>query len=386
VEDSKFEVVAVDGLARLGYLKTGHGDVQTPVFMPVGTNANVKLLSTRDLEELQVEIILSNSYHLAVKPGVDVIKSLGGLHSFMNWKGGILTDSGGFQIFSLRKLIKVDDEGVLITSPVDGSKLFLTPELSIRIQRDLGSDIVMVLDQCGHPNSSYLETKDALRRTHAWAKRSVRVGVADNQMLFGIAQGGMFSDLRRMSAQYLAGLNFDGYAVGGLSIGEPLDLTLEMTYETTNNLPRGKARYFMGGGSPDLIVQLVDLGVDMFDSVFPTRIARHGTALTSYGRLNVRSSKFKTDRSPIDMNCDCFVCRRFSRAYIHHLFDRKEVLGGTLLSFHNIRFMMNLMKRIRESILKGSFKLLKKEVLELYEQKKDSNCDVVGNDRGFNTG
>lgn len=361
-----FEIKVCNGKARVGKLHTSHGVFDTPIFMPVGTNANVKLMRADDLKSIGVGILLGNSYHLAVKPGLDVIKIHGGLHSFMNWNGGILTDSGGFQVFSLRDLRQINDDGVLIRSPVDGSKLFLTPELSIEIQRVLGSDIVMVLDHCPGPMDSYEEALKSLRRTHQWADRCLKYGVNEGQMLFAIAQGGMYEDLRRLSAQELAKMPFDGFAVGGLSLGEEFEKTLHLTGVTVESLPIEKPRYFMGGGSPELIVHLVEIGVDMFDSVFPTRLARHGTALTFKGRLNIKSARFKDDLDPIEEGCDCIACKNYTRSYIHHLFDRGETLGGILLTNHNLRFMMRFMERLRRSIYDGTFVDLKKEVINSY--------------------
>lgn len=361
-----FEIKFCSGMARVGKIHTAHGVFETPVFMPVGTNANVKLMRADELKEIGVGILLGNSYHLAVKPGLSVIKLHGGLHNFMNWNSGILTDSGGFQVFSLKDLRQINDDGVLIRSPVDGSKLFLTPEFSIEIQRVLGSDIVMVLDHCPGPMESYEEALRSLKRTHQWADRCLKYGVNEGQMLFAIAQGGMYEDLRQLSAQKLAEMPFDGFAIGGLSLGEEFEKTLYLTKVTVESLPLEKPRYFMGGGSPELIVNLVEIGVDMFDSVFPTRLARHGTALTFKGRLNVKSARFKNDLDPIEEGCDCIACRNYSRSYVHHLLDRGEILGGMLLTNHNLRFMMRFMERLRRSIYDGTFMDLKKEVIDSY--------------------
>ncbi|MEJ5228802.1 MAG: tRNA guanosine(34) transglycosylase Tgt [Pseudothermotoga sp.] len=375
-----FEIVARSGTARVGRLHTAHGVFETPVFMPVGTNANVKLMRVDQLKEIGVQILLGNSYHLAVKPGLETIKLHGGLHGFMGWNGGILTDSGGFQVFSLKDLRQINDDGVMIKSPVDGSKLFLTPEFSIDIQKTLNSDIVMVLDHCPSPNDSYEEAIRSLKRTQHWAERSLKHGVNSWQLLFAIAQGGMYEDLRRLSAQKLAELPFSGFAVGGLSLGEEFEKTLYLTSVTVESLPFEKPRYFMGGGSPELIVHLVEMGVDMFDSVFPTRLARHGAALTFKGRLNIRSARYKNDLKPIEDECDCMVCRNHSRSYIHHLFDRGEVLGGILLTHHNLRFMMRFMQRLRDSIANGTFSEYKKEVIDSYVKGEgDGLCsDIAG--------
>ncbi|KUK20357.1 tRNA guanosine(34) transglycosylase Tgt [Pseudothermotoga lettingae] len=373
---SCFEIVSKFGEARVGKLHTNHGDYETPIFMPVGTNANVKLTDTMRLKEIGAGIILGNSYHLAVRPGLDVIRLHGGLHQFMGWKGGILTDSGGFQVFSLRKLRDIGDDGVLITSPVDGSKMLLTPELSMEIQSTLNSDIVMVLDHCPGPEDSYTESMVSAKRTYNWAMRCLKHGVNEHQLLFAIAQGGVYEDLRKLSAEQLSQLPFDGFAIGGLSLGEPFEKTLYLTQITVSALPFENPRYFMGGGSPALIIQLVEMGVDMFDSVFPTRLARHGAALTWKGRLNIKSARFKRDLQPIEENCDCFVCQNYSKSYLHHLFDRKEVLGGILLTYHNLHFMMKFMNKIRNSIEDRTFKTLKREVLDVYGKGKKADLYV----------
>jgi len=361
----EFEVKKIFGKARLGVMKLHHGAVETPVFMPVGTNANVKLLTPRDLEEAGAEIILSNTFHLMLKPGVEIIKLHRGLHNFMGWKRPILTDSGGFQVFSLPK-IRIDDEGVVFRSPIDGSKIFLNPEISMEVQIALGSDICMVFDHCPVPDADYEEVKEATERTYRWALRSKKAFKTENQALFGIVQGGIYPDLRRESALQITSIGFDGYAIGGLSIGEERSLTLEMTEVTVEFLPEDKPRYFMGGGSPELILELVDRGVDMFDSVFPTRIARHGTALTWNGKLNLKASYNKRSLEPVDERCGCYTCKNFTRSYIHHLFDRGEVLGQILLTIHNINFMISLMKEVRRSIEDGTFNELKSRVVEVY--------------------
>ncbi|PLV60361.1 tRNA guanosine(34) transglycosylase Tgt [Thermotoga sp. KOL6] len=361
----EFEVKKRLKNARLGVLKLHHGTVETPVFMPVGTNANVKLLTPRDLEEAGVEIILSNTFHLMLKPGVEIIKLHNGLHNFMGWRKPILTDSGGFQVFSLPKL-KINDEGVVFKSPIDGSKVSLNPEISMSVQIELGSDICMVFDHCPPPNASYEEMKEATERTYKWAIRSKKAFKTENQALFGIVQGGTYPDLRRESALQITSLGFDGYAVGGLSIGEERILTLEMTEITVEHLPEDKPRYFMGGGSPELILELVERGVDMFDSVFPTRIARHGTALTWKGKLNLKASYNKKSLEPIDRECGCYTCNNFTRSYIHHLISRGEVLGQILLTIHNVNFMISFMREIRRSIENGTFGEFKSRLLEAY--------------------
>ena len=347
-----FEVLRTNGRARLGRIETTHGGFETPVFMPVGTNANVKRMTPRDLEEVGVEIILSNTFHLYLKPGMEVIKLHDGLHSFMKWKKSILTDSGGFQVFSL-KIEKISDDGVWIRSPIDGSKIFMSPEVSMEVQKVLGSDIVMAFDQCTEPDVSYEEAKEAVRRTFEWAKRS-RDLIKPPQALFGIVQGAVYEDLRNLSAEQITSIDFEGYAIGGLSVGEPREITLRMSELT------------MGAGSPELILELVSMGVDMFDSVFPTRLARHGVALTWSGRINLRAAKYRKDMRPIDDSCGCYTCRTFTRSYVHHLFSRKEILGQILLTIHNVKFMVDFMKKVRESIREGKFEEFKRDFMRRY--------------------
>ncbi len=359
-----FRVLKRDGRARLGRIETAHGGFETPVFMPVGTNANVKLMRPSDLEEAGARIILSNAFHLYLKPGLEVIKLHGGLHNFMGWKGSILTDSGGFQVFSL-KILELDDTGVTIKSPIDGGPVRITPEISMEIQRVLGSDIVMAFDQCTHPDASKEEVERAIERTFKWAKIS-RSLISPPQAIFGIIQGGVYEDLRKESARQITSLDFDGYAIGGLSVGEPKELTLKMSRVTVEEMPEDKPRYFMGAGSPDLILELVGLGVDMFDSVFPTRIARHGAALTWKGRINIRSAKYRMDKTPLDPECSCYTCRNFTRSYINHLFSRGEVLGQILLTIHNVSFMIDFMDKVRKSISEGRFEEFKERFLREY--------------------
>ncbi len=359
-----FKVLKTLGRVRLGVLETPHGGFETPIFMPVGTNANVKLMTPRDLEEAGARIILSNAFHLYLKPGLDVIKKHGGLHNFMAWNRSILTDSGGFQVFSL-KIKKIDENGVVVKSPIDGSDVFINPEVSMEIQKTLGSDIVMAFDQCSDPSATYEETKEAMERTFKWAKKS-RELISKPQALFGIVQGGIFEDLRRKSTEQITSIDFEGYAIGGLSVGEPRDITLKMTDVVTRLLPEEKPRYFMGAGSPELILELVSLGVDMFDSVFPTRVARHGVALTYNGKLNLRAAKYRYDTRPIDESCKCYTCKTFTRSYIHHLLSKKEVLGQILLTIHNINFMIDFMKKLRRSIMEEKFEKFKESFLKSY--------------------
>ncbi len=365
----EFKILKSAGRARFGILKTPHGSFETPVFMPVGTNANVKLMAPRDLEDAGAKIILSNAFHLYLKPGLDVIKEHGGLHEFMAWKGSILTDSGGFQVFSL-KIKKIDESGVIVKSPIDGSNVFMSPEVSMEVQKVLGSDIVMAFDQCTDPNASYEETKEAMERTFKWAKKS-RELISKPQALFGIVQGGIFEDLRKRSTEQITSVDFEGYAIGGLSVGEPREITLKMTDVVTKLLPEERPRYFMGAGSPELIIELVSLGVDMFDSVFPTRVARHGVALTYDGKLNLRAAKYRHDLRPIDESCSCYTCRTFTRSYIHHLLSKKEVLGQILLTIHNINFMIDFMEKLRRNIMEGKFEKFKEDFLNRYGGRTD---------------
>ncbi|MCX7653456.1 MAG: tRNA guanosine(34) transglycosylase Tgt [Fervidobacterium sp.] len=372
MDSLKFEIINQHGLARRGRIYLPHGIVETPTFMPVGTNANVKLITPHILEENNVQIILSNAFHLYLKPGLDVIRNFGGLHEFMRWRKPILTDSGGFQVFSLKKGQRITDDGVWIMSPIDGSKHYITPELSMEIQATLGSDIVMAFDYCADPKDGYEEAKRAVKLTTKWAKRSLEhLRRISNQAIFGIIQGAVYEDLRELSLQEITQFNFDGFAIGGLSVGEPREMTINIVKFIAPKMPSNKPRYFMGGGSPDLLVELVSSGVDMFDSVFPTRVARHGLAVTWNGKFNIRSAKFKYDKTPIDEKCNCYTCRNFSKAYIRHLFDRKEVLGQILLTIHDVHFMMEFGQKMRESIESGTFDKFKKEVVVAYE--KDSN-------------
>ncbi len=368
----KFEVLASDGKARRGRITLPHGVVETPTFMPVGTNANVKLVTPAQLKENNVQIILSNAFHVYLKPGLDVIREFGGLHRFMNWDRPILTDSGGFQVFSLKEGQKIKEDGVQIVSPLDGTKHFITPELSMEIQAVLGSDIVMAFDYCADPKDGYEEAKKAVRLTFEWAKKSLNhLRKLSSQALFGIVQGSVYPDLRKISAEQISSLDFDGLAIGGLSVGEPREQTIEMLGITTDLLPKEKPRYFMGGGSPELLVDLVAEGVDMFDSVFPTRVGRHGLAVTWDGKYNIRAARFKFDKEPISDKCFCYVCQNFSRGYIRHLFDREETLGQILLTLHNIHFLMEFGEELRESIQKGEFESFRKKIKEAYNKTKE---------------
>ncbi|MCL6516510.1 tRNA guanosine(34) transglycosylase Tgt [Alicyclobacillus sp.] len=354
-------------LARRGRLHTPHGTVETPVFMPVGTQATVKTMAPWELTEMGAGIILSNTYHLHLRPGEDLIRRMGGLHGFMRWPGAILTDSGGFQVFSLAGLRKITDEGVQFRSHLDGSPRFFSPERVMEIENALGADIIMAFDECPpYPSTrSYLET--SLRRTLDWARRCKRAHARpEAQALFGIVQGGEHLDLRRAAAEALVELDLPGYAVGGLSVGEPKPVMHEVLEHTTPLLPADKPRYLMGVGSPEDLFEGVERGIDMFDCVLPTRIARNGTVLTSRGKLVIRNARYAEDPRPLDEACDCRVCRTFSRAYIRHLIKAQEVLGIRLTTYHNVHFLLRLMEGIRQAIENGRFLEFKREFYDTY--------------------
>ncbi len=340
----------VNSFARCGKIVTGHGVIQTPVFMPVGTQATVKALTPDDLYELNINVILANTYHLYLRPGADLISKARGLHSFMNWNKSLLTDSGGFQVFSLSRLRQITDEGVYFRSHIDGSRHFLTPEMVMNVQQQLGADIIMCFDECCAYDCSYEEAHNAVTRTTKWAERCLSAHEPEGQALFGIVQGGMFEELRSKSMDQLIPLDFPGYAIGGLSVGESKDDMYRVLSFTAPKLPDDKPRYLMGVGSPEDLLQGVKNGIDMFDCVLPTRLARHGSAFTSKGRITVRNFTFAEDFSPLDDECDCYVCKNYSRAYIRHLIKAGELLVHRLLSIHNLYFLENLMKNIRNSI------------------------------------
>ena len=353
--------------ARAGILHTPHGDFLTPIFMPVGTQATVKSISPDELEELGAGIILSNTYHLFLRPGADLIEEAGGLHKFMHWNHGILTDSGGFQVFSLGELRKITEEGVTFRSHIDGSKKFLSPEISIEVQMKLGSDIAMAFDECIPYPADYNYTKESTERTHRWAERSLNAEKRNDQGVFGICQGGMYFDLRQHSAETLSEMDFDGFAIGGLSVGEPKNLMYEMLEVSTKYLPEDKARYLMGVGTPDHLIEGVARGVDMFDCVFPTRVARNGLAMVSPStsakvRLVMKNSCFTHDHEVLEKNCNCYACRNnFTRAYIRHLIRADEIFGLRLLTLHNLYYLQNFMRRMRESILADEFNNFREE-------------------------
>jgi len=353
---SCFTLNATDGTARSGVLHTAHGDVPTPAFMPVGTKATVKTVDPAELRAVGTTILLGNTYHLHFRPGEDVIAELGGLHAFMAWDGPILTDSGGFQVFSLRDtLLAVDDEGATFRSVYDGSAARLTPELAARIQAQLGSDVAMCLDICSPPGSPRPELDEAVRRTTLWAERQRNLPRAPGQLRFAITQGGLDAELRARSSEDLVALDYDGYAIGGLSVGEDRAPMFDATTAAAAALPHDKPRYFMGIGDPEGVIEVIARGVDMFDCVLPTRTARTGSALTWEGRLNLRNARFARDPRPLDESCGCPACTRFTRAYIRHLVNQEEILGLRLLSLHNLRFVLDLVAAARASIERGDF-------------------------------
>lgn len=353
--------------ARLGRLHTPHGVIETPIFMPVGTQATVKTMSPEELKQMNAQIILSNTYHLFLRPGHDIVKEAGGLHSFMNWDRPILTDSGGFQVFSLSDLRKITEEGVHFRNHLSGEKLFISPEKAMEIQNALGADIMMAFDECPpHPaERDYVKT--SLERTSRWAERSLKAHQRSNdQALFGIVQGGMYKDLREQSAKELVSLDFPGYAVGGLSVGEPKDIMYDILEHTTPLLPEKKPRYLMGVGDPESLFEGVIRGIDMFDCVLPTRIARNGTTMTSQGRVVVRNAKYARDFSPLDPKCGCYTCTNYTKAYMRHLIKADETFGLRLTSYHNLYFLLDLMKNIREAIKEDRLLEYKEEFFAEY--------------------
>ena len=353
--------------ARLGIVHTPHGSFETPMFMPVGTKATVKTMSPEELRQIEAKIILGNTYHLWLQPGNDIIKHAGGLHKFMNWNGPILTDSGGFQVFSLSNLRKISEEGVEFRHHTNGSKLFLSPEKSMEIQNDLGSDIMMAFDECPPMPSEYKYVKDSIDRTTRWAERCLKAHARpEDQALFGIIQGGEYKDLREQSAKELVELDFPGYAIGGLSVGEPKPVMYEMVEHTEQFMPKDKPRYLMGVGSPDALIECSIRGMDMFDCVLPTRIARNGTCMTSNGRLVIKNAKFADDLITLDENCDCYTCKNYSRSYIIHLIKAEETFGIRLTTIHNLHFLLKLMEDIRQAIREDRLLDFKAEFFEQY--------------------
>lgn len=361
-----FELLRKQGAARAGVFTTPHGDIHTPVFAPVGTQATVKAVTPEQLQETGASLVLANTYHLYLRPGADLIAEHGGLHNFMQWSGPMLTDSGGFQVFSLSAIRKVDDEGVTFKSHIDGSMHRLTPELSIGVQEKLGADIIMAFDECAVPDNLEYNRR-SMTRTHAWLERCVTAKTREDQALFGIVQGGIFPELRRESARFVSSLDLPGVAIGGLSVGETKDQMHEILEVVDPLLPQDKPRYLMGVGSPEDLINGIMRGVDIFDCVLPTRLARHQAAFTHDGRINLMNSVNARSFSPIDEGCQCYTCRHFTRAYLRHLIIAKEILASTLISIHNIQFLITLMKNARQSILDGTFDTFAAAFLERYQ-------------------
>ncbi len=353
--------------ARIGELSTPHGKVPTPVFLPVGSQGAVKTLTPQEVKDIGCKMLLANTYHLYLRPGIDVIEQAGGLHNFMGWERAILTDSGGYQVFSLSPLRKVSDDGVTFRSHIDGSQHHFTPELAIYYQERLGADIIMALDECPAHDDSPEKVKKATERTHKWAERCLKALKRPDQALYAIVQGGMSAELRKESANYLSSLDFPGYAIGGLSVGEPKQTTLSMIEETVHFLPENKPRYLMGVGSPEDIVEAVARGVDIFDSALPTRVARNGALFSWEGRRNITNAVYKDMEQPIVADCNCYTCRNFSAAYLHHLFSCGELLAYRLATIHNLSFIAELVAKIRGAIIDGTFLSFKDEFLASYQ-------------------
>ncbi len=365
----KYELIKKDKntKARLGRITTPHGTFETPVFMAVGTQGTVKTLVKEELETIGSQVILGNTYHLWCQPGNDIVREAGGLHKFMNWDRTILTDSGGFQVFSLAKLRDIKEEGVTFKHHKNGSKLFLSPEISMKIQNDLGSDIMMCFDECPPYPATYEYMQNSVERTIRWAKRCYEAHARkDEQGLFGIIQGGEYLDIRKHCVEELTKIPFDGFSVGGLSVGESKDIQNNVLEYTVPLLPEDKPRYLMGVGSPGAILDAVERGIDMFDCVLPTRIARHGTAMTSEGRLIIKNKEFERDFTPLDHKCDCYCCKNYTRAYLRHLLKANEMLAYRLISIHNISFLVNLTNGIRDAIREDRFLEFKKQIYEEY--------------------
>lgn len=355
-----------NSMARLGKITTLHGNIDTPIFMPVGTQATVKAMTPDELKEMETQIILANTYHLYLRPGSELIAEAGGLHKFMNWDKPILTDSGGFQVFSLSDLNEITEEGVYFRSHLDGSRHFISPEKSMEIQMDLGADIVMAFDECPPYPADYDYLKTSLERTVRWAVRSKKAMTSEKQSLFGIIQGGIYRDLREESVRSMVEIGFPGYAIGGLSVGEEKEKMYEVLDYTTPIMPRDKSRYLMGVGTPEDLIEGVKRGIDMFDCVMPTRIARHGTVFTSHGRITVRNAEYERDFTPLDHDCDCYVCKNYTRGYIRHLIRRNEILGIRLTTYHNLYFLLNLMKEIRKAVKNDQFSQLRDDFYSKY--------------------
>ena len=368
-----FDLVKKDAKthARRGVVHTPHGDIQTPIFMPVGTQATVKAMTERELKEIGAQIILSNTYHLHIRPGEELIREDGGLHRFMSWDRPILTDSGGFQVFSLASLRKIKEEGVHFRSHLDGSQMFIGPETSMQIQEALGSDIAMAFDVCSSYPCDHRTAMEAMHRTHRWAERCKAHHTREDQAVFGIVQGAFYEDLRIESAKTLADMDFPGYGIGGLSVGEPKPVMYGMLEAIMPYMPEHKPRYLMGVGSPDCLVEGVYRGVDMFDCVLATRVARNGTCFTDSGRLVIRNAQYAHDFGPIEEGCDCYACRNYSRAYIRHLLKAGEITGGRLATIHNLRYLLRLMERIRQAIEEDRFEEFRRDFFNKYDMSRN---------------
>jgi len=372
----KFNLINTENHARTGEFSTPHGTILTPTFAPVGTLATVKTLTPAQLESTGANLILANTYHLFLRPGADLIAEMGGLHNFMHWDKPILTDSGGFQVFSLADMRKIDQDGVTFRSHIDGSKQRLTPEIAVQIQEKLGADIIMAFDECATPYDESYSLK-AMERTHQWAVRCMNAKTREDQALFGIVQGGIFPELRKQSAEFISTIDFPGYAIGGLSVGET-KVEMYQTIEIVNQiLPAEKPRYLMGVGTPEDLIYGVQRGIDIFDCVLATRLARHAAALTNTGRLNLMNSKYARDPDPIEQGCSCYTCQTFSRAYIRHLIMAKETLSGTLISIHNIHMLQDLMRNIRQAILENRFEEFSQSYLSNYQYKPGVTADKI---------
>ena len=357
--------------ARRGVVHTPHGDIQTPIFMPVGTQATVKAMTPRELKEVGSQIILSNTYHLHIRPGEELIREAGGLHRFMSWDRPILTDSGGFQVFSLASLRKIKEEGVTFQSHLDGSRMYIGPETSMAIQEALGSDIAMAFDVCSPYPCDHRTAAEAMHRTHRWAQRCKAYHTREDQAVFGIVQGAFYEDLRIESAKTLADMDFPGYGIGGLSVGEPKPIMYGMLDAMMPYMPENKPRYLMGVGSPDCLVEGVYRGIDMFDCVLATRVARNGTCFTDSGRLVIRNAQYAHDFGPIEEGCDCYACQNFSRAYIRHLMKAGEITGGRLATIHNLRYLLRLMERIRQAIEEDRFEEFRRDFFNRYDMTRN---------------
>jgi queuine tRNA-ribosyltransferase len=375
----EFNITAKNNRARTGVFATPHGDLLTPVFAPVGTQATVKTLTPEHLKDINATLVLSNTYHLYLRPGDELVRDMGSLHSFMQWHRPMLTDSGGFQVFSLAQTRKIDDDGVTFKSHIDGSTHRFTPEKSVAIQENLGADIIMAFDECSDPND-YAYTKLAMERTHRWAERSLKAKTRSDQALFGIIQGGVQAVLREVSARFIASLDTPGIAIGGLSVGETKEEMHTALDVVTPLLPENKPRYLMGVGTPEDLIDGVARGIDIFDCVLPTRLARHHAAFSPQGRLNLMNATFARDERPIDQTCDCYTCKTFTRAYIRHLIVAKELLSGTLISIHNLRALVRLMEQIRVYIVDGSFESRVPSLLEQWRGNAERTKKVLTNE------